>query len=390
MKQLHEVSAKEVMNTEPKTVEKTDSLGSIRDFMEEENIRAAPVTHDGDYVGVISYRELIRHAQYGSNSAKLEKVIHNAPKFEESDSLIDLASLRIESGRKMLVNVKGGKLEAIVGDQEFMQISSRIKEFEKYSTRNLASSEIINVFEEDRVDKARNLMLDKNISRLPVMDSEGRLTGILRSVDLLKMLVPKESPNPGGTSGKSLKDTQIAGGGEKESMSDITVDQVMDESPLEIEGFGDTKTAVDAMIKADETDIIVVDSNYPKAILTVKDLIDYIEDRAPKDMVLVNLVGLEIEEEKAAVHNKIEKQLRGSLGRKLEQPEELSIHVKKHDKDGKKHRYELITKLYSEYGLVTTNVEEWDLMNAVDTALDELNTVIRKKKDEKNDHSDRE
>jgi len=385
MKQLHEVSAKEVMNTEPKSVEKTDSLGSIRDFMESENVRAVPVTHNDEYIGVISYRELIRHAQYGSNGAKVDKVIHNAPEFEASDSLIDLASLRIDSGRKLLVNVQGGELEAVVGDREFMNVSSRIKEFENYSTRNLASNEIIKVFEEDPVDKARNLMLDKNISRLPVLDSEGRLTGILRSTDLLKMLVPKESPNPGGTSGRSLKDTQIAGGEEKESMSDIPVDQVMDESPLEIEGFGDTKTAVDAMIKANETDIIVVDSDYPKAILTVKDLVDYIEERAPKDMVLVNLVGLEVDEEKAAVHNKIEKQLRGSLGRKLERPEELSMHVKKHDKDGKKHRYELITKLYSEYGLVTTNVEEWDLMNAVDAALDELNTVIRKKKEEQQD-----
>ena len=385
MKQLHEVSAKEVMNTEPETVGKTDSLGSIRDFMESKGIRAVPVTHEDEYVGVISYRELIRHAQYGSNDAKLEKVIHNAPEFDVSDSLVDLAELRVDSGRKMLVNVEGDQLKAVVGDQEFMDISARIKEFENYSTRILASHEIIKVFEEDPVDKARNMMLDNGISRLPVLDDEGRLTGIVRSTDLLKMLAPKESPNPGGTSGKSLKDTQIAGGEEKESMSDIPVSQVMDETPLIIEGFGDTKTAVDVMQERGENDIIVVDSDYPEAILTVKDMVDYIEEQSPKDMVLVNLVGLDVDEEKAAVHEKIETQLRGSLGRKLENPEELSMHVKKHNKDGKKHRYELITKLYSEYGLVTTNVEEWDLMTAVDTALDELNTVIRKKKEEQED-----
>lgn len=386
MKALHEVSAKELANENPVTVEKTDSIGSIRDLMEEEGLRAVAVTHDEKYVGVISYRELIRHAQYGSNNAKIQKVIHNAPEFEPSDSLVDVADLRIESGRKLLVNTQNGKLESVIGDNEFMEVSGRIKEFEKYSTRNLASTEIIKVFEDDPVDKARNLMLDKNISRLPVLDSEGRLTGVLRSTDLLKMLAPRESPNPGGTSGKSLKDTQIAGGEEKESMSDIPVDQIMDETPLEIEGFGPAKTAIDKMLKAGESDIIIVDGDYPQAILTVKDFVDYIEEQGPKDFVLVNLVGLEVDEEKAAVHNKIETQLRGSLGRKVDRPEELSMHVKKHDKDGKKHRYELITKFYSEYGLITSNVEEWDLLEAVDKSLDELNTVVRKKKDERNEH----
>lgn len=386
MKKLHEVSAKEFMNEDPFKVEKTSSISSIRDFMEDKNLRAVAVVHDEKYVGVISYRELIRHAQYGSNQAKLEKVIHKAPEFELSDSLVDVADLRIDSGRKLLVHTQDSKLQAVIGDQEFMDVAGQIKEFENYSTKNLASTGLINVFEDDPLDKARNTMLDNNISRLPVLDSEGKLTGILRSTDLLKMLIPKESPNPGGTSGKSLKDTQIAGGGEKESMSDISVDQVMETTPLEIEGFGSAKTAVNRMIEAEKSDIIIVDGDYPQAILTVKDFVDYIEDQGPKDFVLVNLVGLEVDEEKAAVHNKIETQLRGSLGRKVQKPEELSMHIKKHDKDGKKHRYELITKFYSEYGLVTSTVEEWDLLEAVDTALDELNTVIRKKKEERTEH----
>lgn len=383
MKSLHETSAKEVMNQDPETVEKTDSIGSVRDFMEDKGLRAVAVTHDGEYVGAISYRELIRHAQHGSKQAKLNKVIHNAPKFDFADSLVDLAELRVNSGRKLLVNTQNGQLKSIIGDQEFMQVAGRIKEFDKHSTENLASKNLITVFEEDKLDKARHKMLDNNISRLPVMDSEGRLTGILRSTDLLKMLVPDESQNSGGTSGKSLKDTQISGGGEKESMSNITVDQIMESNVLEIEGFGDTSIAVERMAEANSTDIMITEDSYPEAILTVKDLVDYISDKGHKDFVLVNLVGLEVDEEKAAVHDKIETQLRGALGRKVERPEELSMHFKKHEKDGKSHRYELITKFYSEYGITTSNVEEWELMDAVDTALDEINTLVRKKKEKR-------
>lgn len=386
MKSLYEVSAREVMNENPETVEKTSSLGSIKDFMEKKNLRAVPVEHDGDYVGVISYRELIRHAQFASGNTKLEKVVHEAPNFESSDTLVELAQLRINSGRKLLVNVQNNKLEAVVGDQEFMNVTDRINEFEKYSTRNLATHDVITSFEEDTVNKVRHQMLDNNISRMPVLDSEGKLMGIVRSTDLLKTLIEQESPNPGGTSGKSLKDTQIAGGGEKDSMSDIEVKEIMVRDQVTVEGFGAVSEAVDKMKKQGQTDIIITDSGYPEAILTVKDFVEYISDQGQDNFVLVNLVGLEVDEEKAAVHDKIRTQLRGSLGRKVERPEELSMHVKKSEKNGKRHRYEIKAKFYSEFGITTSTVEEWDLMEAVDIALDEINSQVRKKKEKQTEY----
>ena len=382
MKTLHEVSAKQVMNTEPETVEKTQSLGSIKDFMEEEGLRAVAVEHDGEFKGAISYRELIRHAQYNPESSKLEKVIHRPPEFEASDSLVDVAKLRIESGRKLLVALEGDKLKGLIADQEFLDVSGRIKEFENYSTRNLASTDLIEVFEEDPIDKARNLMLDKNISRLPVLDSEGELSGIIRSTDLLKMIVPKESQSDSGSGPRSFEG-DLEGSGEKESMSNITVDQVMNTTLVTQEGFGPANEVVELMQERDQTDVIITDSSYPEAIVTVKDFVDYIRDQGQHNMVLVNLVGLEVEEEKAAVHDKIATQLRGSLGRKVEKPEELSMHFKKSDKDGKKHRFEVKAKFYSEFGITTATVEDWDLMTVVDQALDEINVQVRKENEKR-------
>lgn len=386
MKSLHEVAAKEIMDPDPLTVEKTSSITSVIDSMEEEGLRAVAVENDGDYVGAISYRELIRHAQFASGDTKLEKVTHEAPEFDPSDSLVDLARLRINSGRKLLVHVENGKLQSIVSDKEFMDVSRRIKEFENYSTRNLASHELVEAFEHDSISKVRHMMLDNNISRIPVLDSEGNLTGIVRSTDLLRMLIKHQSPNPGGTSGKSLKDTQIAGGDEKDAMSEIDIKEIMSRNTLEIEGFGPVQNAVELMVKNGESDIMITDSGYPEAILTVKDLVKYISDQGMDNFVLVNLVGLEVDEEKAAVHDKISTQLKGSLGRKIDNPEELSMHIKKSDKDGNKHRYEINAKLFSELGITTSTVEEWDLLEAVDIALDELNTQVRKEKEKRSNH----
>jgi ribosomal subunit interface protein len=143
------------------------------------------------------------------------------------------------------------------------------------------------------------------------------------------------------------------------------------------------REAVELMLDQGSNEIIKVDDKYPEAIITVKDFIDYVESLKPSNTMLVNLIGLEVPEEKAALHDKIRNQLRGSLGRKLERPEELSVHVKKSEKDGTKHRYELNVKLHSEYGVTHVEEEGWELLDALDTALEEINAQIRKKKEKR-------
>lgn len=380
MEKIQNLSAEQIANNTHPKAEKSQSISQIKNTMEEENLLALPVVEEGKFKGAVGYRDLIRHIQFNPENTKLEKVMHQPPEYENGDNLIELADLRINSGRKMLINTEGNKLKGVIGEGEFLEALDQAEEVQELSTRDLATYEVLTVFEEDPIEQARHKLLDNNISRLPVLDNDGNLVGKISSLDMLKMLVPRESVNAGGTS--RTKQTENRGGNEKEKLSEITVEEVMDRTPTVMEGHGDAEEAIDKMIKQDSKEVIITDREYPEAILTVKDFLKHFNDRYNvQDTVLVNLIGLEVDEEKAAVHDKVSTQLRGSLGRKLDRPEELSLHVKKSEKDGKKHRYEIVAKLYSEFGITTSNVEEWELLDAVDTALDELNTQIRKKKE---------
>lgn len=382
MEKIQNLSAEQIANNEHPKAEKNKSISQIKNTMEEENLLAIPIVEEGKFKGAVGYRDLIRHIQFNPENTKLEKVMHQPPEYENGDNLIELADLRINSGRKMLVRTEGNKLKGVIGEKELLQALDQAEEVQELSTRDLATYEVLTVFEEDPVEQARHKLLDNNISRLPVLDNDGNLVGKISSLDMLKMLVPRESVNPGGTS--RTKQTENRGGNEKERLSEITVEEVMDRTPTVMEGHGEAEEAIDKMIKHDSKEVIITDREYPEAILTVKDFLKHFNDKYNvSDTVLVNLIGLEVDEEKAAVHNKVSTQLRGSLGRKLDRPEELSLHVKKSEKDGKKHRYEIVAKLYSEFGITTANVEDWELLDAVDTALDELNTQIRKKKEKR-------
>ncbi len=380
MKTIQDLSAEEIADNEHPKAEKTQSISQIKNKMEENNLLAIPVTEEGKFKGAIGYRDLIRHIQFNPENTKLEKVMHQPPEYENGDNLVELADLRINSGRKMLVKTEGNKLKGVIGESEFLEALDQVEEAQNLSTRDLATYEVLTVFEEDSVEEARHKILDNNISRLPVLDNDGNLVGKISSIDLLKTLVPREGQDSGGNT--RTKQSENRGGNEKDKLSNIPVKEVMERTPTLMEGHGEAEEAIDKMVKNNSKEVIITDREYPEAIITVKDFLKHFNDKYNfQETVLVNLIGLEVDEEKAAVHDKVEGQLRGSLGRKLDRPEEISLHVKKSEKDGKKHRHEIVAKLYSEFGVTTANVEDWELLDAVDTALDELNTQIRKKKE---------
>jgi len=276
----------------------------------------------------------------------------------------------------------------VIGDQEFLEAFSDTEEIEDVSTEDIHTNNLINVFEQDSLEEARHIMLDNNVSRLPVLDKNGKLTGILHSTDLLQTMVSRQAPDAGGTSGgrSGSNEVNIAGGNEKDRMSEIPVSELMQRNVYTADEHMNGDEAVQQMIENETHEIIFIDDRYPESIVAVKDFIEFIAELAPGNTVLVSLTGLDVSEEKAAVHNKIRTQLQGSLGRKLERPQELKLVVKKADKDGKKHRYDIDLRLDCEYGLIKIDEEGWELLDVVDEALGELNTVVRKKKEKRTEH----
>lgn len=388
MRSAFEISANQVMDENPVTVEASDSVGSAKNTMEQNQLRAVPVVNsDGSLEGAIGFRDLVRFIQFNPDTVKLSKVMHQPPEFDPGDNLVELCDLRINSGKKMLVTTEAGKLEGVVGDQEFLVALQEVEELENFSTRNIETRDLINAYENDPIDRARHAMLDNNVSRLPVLDSDGNLTGKIDSLDILKMMIPRDRQPSGGTSGgRSEGEMSISGGTEKIELSGVTVDQLMDRTPTFSEERLDSLDAIDMMIENDSDDIVFVSDRYPEAIVTVKDFVQHLSEMAPGKTVFVQITGLEMDEEKAAVQRKIRKQVQGSLGRKLERPEELSLRVKKAEKDGKKHRWSLNLRLVSEYGVTTVEVEDWELLDAVDQALGKMNEVIRRKHEKESEH----
>ncbi len=373
-----DIQAADIADEDPVSLQKDDSIHEARNRMEENELRAVPVVSESGFEGIVSYRELIRAVQFDPNDTSLEKVMHQPPKFDKDDDLVDLCHLRVESGRKTLVNISGDELVSVVGDAEFADALGKVDELDSISTSELVSGDLVSVFERDSIEKARHAMLDNDISRLPVLDSDGNLAGMLRSTDILELISGGERQGRGGrTSRQGSVDINADYDGEKHYLSGISVDELMQREYQTFNKHASASRVLDHMNSGEFHEAVYVNGRYPEAILTLKDLIGFVADLKQDRTVLVNLVGLELAEEKAAVHDKVKTQLRGGLGRKLEKPEELRLRFKKSEKDGGRHRYTIEASLFSEHGRTNTEVEDWDMLDAVDTVLDNLDSQIR-------------
>ncbi len=144
---------KDVMTKEVITVTTKDAVEKCAKLMQENSISGLPVLDEqGKVVGMITEGDLIRRASRVKAPGYLE--------------------------------ILGG-LIYLGSPKKFVEELQRAMSLE---AGRMMSGNVVSVSPEDDVEKAATLMVDKHISRLPVLDEEGRLAGIISRRDIMKSL----------------------------------------------------------------------------------------------------------------------------------------------------------------------------------------------------------
>lgn len=379
MVSVQDLTADDVVNADPVTVNVGQTLSKLRAKMEDERLRTVPVVDGAKFVGMLSYRDVMEKLRSDPSHTKVDKLLHEPPRVEQDQTLVDLSNLRIDSGRKKFALIgEHDRLDGVIGERELVYPARDTEELQGVSVDAVMEDDVITVTEDERVETARSRMMDNNISRLPVVDDAGELTGLLTSTDVMRAMVPREQMTEGDVKGF------------KESFSDVPVHELMEQEEViapEVLEDGDAslREAIDIMRENGTRELLLVKDDAPVGIVTLKDVVDHIAGQEIVDSLLVQLTGPEVPEEKQAIHEKVETAVRGGLGRLMHRPEELAIHMKKYETDGKRHKYALNFKLSSKEGVTTVKAHGWDLLNAVDEGLEKLETVLKREKEKRID-----
>ncbi|CAB3288271.1 Putative signal transduction protein with CBS domains [Methanocaldococcus lauensis] len=151
---------KEVMK-KPIVVYDDDDLSNVIKLFREKKISGAPVLNkNGELVGIISESDIVKTI-----------VTHNEDLNLILPSPLDLIELPLKTALKI---------------EEFKE---DLKKALKTKVKDVMTKNVIVVKPEMTINDAAKLMVEHKIKRLPVVDDEGNLVGIITRGDLIEALI---------------------------------------------------------------------------------------------------------------------------------------------------------------------------------------------------------
>ncbi|MFW5965114.1 MAG: CBS domain-containing protein [Natronomonas sp.] len=264
-------------------VDDDERLGKIRSIFERENPKGVIVTNDESYAGVITERQLVQ--SHIEDDAKASVMMQNAPKVGRRDGVRDVARMLVEGGTKVAPVFEGENLWGIVTEDAILK--AVLDNLDVLTVEQIYTEEVITLTEDDHVGKAINHLREHGVSRLPVVNESGHLTGMVTTHDIADFAVrTMERQQKGDRSG------------ETDRMLDLPVYDLMN-SPVETVTLGATVgDAVEQMFENDYAGLVVTpadDDRMVAGILTKTDILralTYTEEEA-MDVQVTNVALLD-------------------------------------------------------------------------------------------------
>ncbi len=257
---MENIKAKEILSED---FEKIDYDSTVNDAIKKFKKRKVLYVFKGkEFKGVLLERKIIRPKL--DPKAKIKKFIYPVPKISLDTNLVKIAKLMIENNIKNLPVFDREKMVGIV-DQDMILKKVIEKEIGEKRVSEVMTRDLRTTNENDMLAKVINIFHDYDISHLPVVDSSGKLVGIVKMFDILREIIaPLESIEAG---------TYI---GEKKSRLNIPVRKIMSTTVETIDSKARIKEAIERMLSNRVTYVVVTEDGKPAGIVTGKDLLEQI------------------------------------------------------------------------------------------------------------------
>ncbi|MFW5956490.1 MAG: CBS domain-containing protein [Halorhabdus sp.] len=166
-------------------VDADERLGKVRSIFERENPKGVIVTEDGAYAGVITQKQLVQ--SHVEDRAKVSALMQSAPKVKRTTDVRKTARMLIESGTKVAPVFEANKLWGVITDDAILE--AVLDNLDALSVEDIYTTDVITATEDTKVGQAINKLREYGISRLPVLDEDGNLTGMVTRHDIVDVVV---------------------------------------------------------------------------------------------------------------------------------------------------------------------------------------------------------
>ena len=160
-------------------------LSKVRSIFERENPKGIVVTEDGEYAGIINQKQLLQsHIQ---DDAKVRGMIRSAPRVNRRDDVREVARVLVESGAKLAPVFEGDNLWGVVTEDAILE--AVLENLDALDVSEIYTDDVVTVTTDTSIGTVINRLREHGVSRLPVLDDDGQLTGMVTTHDIADFAV---------------------------------------------------------------------------------------------------------------------------------------------------------------------------------------------------------
>lgn len=242
-------------------VDADQRLAKVRAIFERENPKGVIVTNSGEYAGVITERQLLQ--SHVEDSTKASAMADSAPKIDRAADVRDVARMLIEGGTKVAPVFENEDHWGMITADAILE--AVLDNLDVLSIEQIYTDSVVTATEDTNIGRAINLLRENGISRLPVVNESGKLTGMATTHDIMDVAVRDMD-----------KATHGDRAGDIDRILDLPVYDVMHSPVSTIEIENSVREGVERMLENDYGGLVVtpVDKDaHVAGILTKTDVL---------------------------------------------------------------------------------------------------------------------
>lgn len=363
----------DLMEDKFETVDPEMNLTDVVAKLRAKDLHEIPVTEDGKkLLGVVSYRSIIRRKNLVIGT-KAKAAMDLAPQITLDSSVTEVAETFLSTGYRQIPVLRGNKILGLVSRAGIAGIIPSIKELKVIPVKSVMTQDVQTVTEDEPVKNAVEVMRRLDIRTLPVVDDAGRLSGIIGIRDIVNY-----NWNP------RRRETKGEFKGEKNPV-DIKVSSLDKETVYTIGPEETLNGAVKMMNSKKVSALPVVEDGKILGIVTMYDMVELLASFGKRDMVYMQITGLE-EEDRFSL-DIMEREIQNGLAKtsKIARPLLFTMHVAKYHSSGNTSKYSLNGRLTTEHGVFIAHTSDWSLIKATIDLMNVLDERVMQKKEERVD-----
>jgi CBS domain-containing protein len=353
-------------------VSPNDNVSKLISLIEEHLLREIIIIENGKLRGIVYSKDIAEKGITDPTKAKVNSVMKSStPTLLPNQDMDEAANLIFKTGLRALPVVENDKVVGIVSLHDIVDVASKSKEFRQAQAESIMSVPET-VTEDTDIGKARVLMRDKNISRIPVVNKNQKLIGVVTIFDMLKGIKTRERIN------------FYSMAAEKETLMEIPISTVMNSHPITVNRKTPLSEIVRTMREYETDGVIVEENNFPVGVVTEKDLLEVYISSLNKKGVYYQISGLTDEDD--FILSTVDRMVKDTI-QKMSKTFDLQfffLHVKRYNKKGKS-KYSIRTRFRTSKGIFVSRSFAWDLREAVNDALTKLERIMLKEAEGKRD-----